>query len=833
MAIKYNNTSNYLAYKNIPVRAVLRNGNYIYGGPANGQSMYEVTWNTPAKVYSAFQVELTDSTNPLMETGSIVNNPTKDGGVLIASGSTITWDIQTTTDPGYTDATYTVTSGGVAITSPHVVIGDIAFNFESTVRSYKLTYTPSVGCAYVRVKRVGGVGYKGTDDVQFLEFTDTAQEITIYYGDVLTIQEFYPPSTIGYNPLDVTFDNGSDTITVTGDVVLNVVGSPKEFKILYPAAPVGVGYSISKDSQTFEVDSATGGEISVFFGETYTIRVWGEQYYRCPDCALIVQTSRVRLDFLSKTISSGGESVERAREFVFTITKESDYQLVISETEQCAKYALLLDFDEGTSTSSYLRFYRSPYYYSGENDVSSLSSFSLYASAADTTELPENTRYYSENALASEGYAIENVVITNEKGGLIETGDLIKSNITLATMTSQGIVATIVYPALPDGVTKLDIVRTDSKYSRSVSRTYSCDAGGGSFDQFNGEIYCYIGDVLELNAECPDFYLYPTIGVADDLVTGLTNSIDINELTETLIIQGGTRAVTVTFTNTADDVAGWWEFEVESNYPNSTIGITTEGGKGWLPIGSYTLCVGDKITQRGNVIKLMGSRNTPEFYMRHSADIKYRSPACAILKDGEVALASTRDANFSYEIPSAGIYVIQYSQGPLKTQEWESSQSWRSAAGTSLRYGEFDSEPSNNSQGDTLIAEDHLIVDGVFEMPNITHVALWYKAKRYLGDGVTGSFPRHDLTLENGDTFDEDWRRTGGLLPPDSADSVLVGDISWEYKNGYVNLEIGDEGKTYRKATYLKSTLSISEYDINYVGNISSTCVHWTHCGVI
>lgn len=830
MAIKYNNTSNYLAYKNIPVRAVLRNGNYIYGGPANGQSMYEVTWNTPAKVYSAFQVELTDSTNPLMETGSIVNNPTKDGGVLIASGSTITWDIQTTTDPGYTDATYTVTSGGVAITSPHVVTGDIAFNFESTVRSYKLTYTPSVGCAYVRVKRVGGVGYKGTDDVQFLEFTDTAQEITIYYGDVLTIQEFYPPSTIGYNPLDVTFDNGSDTITVTGDVVLNVVGSPKEFKILYPAAPVGVGYSISKDSQTFEVDSATGGEISVFFGETYTIRVWGEQYYRCPDCALIVQTSRVRLDFLSKTISSGGESVERAREFVFTITKESDYQLVISETEQCAKYALLLDFDEGTSTSSYLRFYRSPYYYSGENDVSSLSSFSLYASAADTTELPENTRYYSENALASEGYAIENVVITNEKGGLIETGDLIKSNITLATMTSQGIVATIVYPALPDGVTKLDIVRTDSKYSRSVSRTYSCDAGGGSFDQFNGEIYCYIGDVLELNAECPDFYLYPTIGVADDLVTGLTNSIDINELTETLIIQGGTRAVTVTFTNTADDVAGWWEFEVESNYPNSTIGITTEGGKGWLPIGSYTLCVGDKITQRGNVIKLMGSRNTPEFYMRHSADIKYRSPACTVLKDGEVALASTRDANFSYEIPSAGTYAIQYSQGPLKTQEWESDQRSRASTGASSLYWCFNLDASADSLEDTLIS-DGTLVDGIFEMPNVTHVALWYKAKRYLGDGITDSFPRHDLTLKNGGTFDEDWKRTGGLLPPDSADSVLVGNVSWVYENKYANVTIGD--RSYRKATYLNGTLSISEYNANYVGNIGSTCVHWTYCGVI
>lgn len=834
MPLKYNNTDNYLAYKNLPIVAVLQNGNYIYGKPASGIETYEINYNAPAKVYTSFLVSIDESVDPLVKPGIIIDNPTQAGGTIIASGSTISWTVTTeeTADPGYTDAAYTVKVNGRTVTSPYMVTGDVTFDFESEVKSYTLSYSRKIGCSYVRIKRVGGVGYRGTDDVEFFEFANSNKSVTVYYGDILTIQEVFP-SEVGYNAPTVTFGNGSDTITVTENVTLNIVSNPKEFKILYPAAPVGTSYSIKKGSTAVAVDTTTGGELSVLYNETYTIRVWAEQYYKSPACSVVVQTSGVKISSSSKTISSGGEDIERAREFGFTINKESDYQLTIAETEQCATYTLSLNLDKGTNTDeAYLSLYRSPYYYSGETNISSVSQFTLPADAEDKTLL-ENTRYFSCSAVALEGYAIENVKVVDDDGETITASDLVKSDITLTTVTSQGTIATIVYPAFPEGVTGLYIRRTNSKYSRTITRSYYCDTTGGSFNQFDGGIYCYIDDVLELNATRPDFYFYPTIGVADDLVTGITNSIDIDESTETLIIQGGTQAITVTFTNTADEVAGWWDFEIESDYLNSAIGIESEGDNGWISTGSHTLCVGDRIVQRGNIIKIMGNSTTPVFYMRHSANIEYRSPACALLKDGAVVLASTRDATVSYEIVSTGTYTTQYLQGPLKTKEWVSNERTCSNEGTYNLFFIFDNEEANDYAGKILIGKESLMVDGVTELPNITQSALWYKAKRYVGDGITGSFPRHDLTLENGGSFDEDWERTAGAFLPDSASSVLVGDVSWVYENTYGDTTITGGGGTYLKAHYSKASLHISKYDSVYIGTVSSTCVHWTCHGVI
>lgn len=806
MAIKYRNTSNYLAYKDIPVQAVLQNGNYIYGGPANGQSTYEVTWNTPAKVYSAFQVELTDSTDPFIGTGSIVNNPTKDGGVLIVSGSTIAWDIQTTTDPGYTDATYTVTSGGAEITSPHVVTGDVVFDFKSTVRSYTLSYTPSAGCAYVRVKRVGGVGYKGTDDVQFLEFTDAAQRITIYYGDILTIQEFYPPS-VGYNMPTVTL--GYYTDKVTGNVSINIVDNPKEYKLVYPALQTGFGFALSRNGTGISTN-ADGGELSVYYGETYTLRAYGSQYYKSPETTLREEATGQLLEYDTYSLSSYGyKTIERARIFDFTIG-ESDYILTIPTPERCDFYSVATDIGVGAGTYT-LTLYHSPYYYSGAN--SSISSVSSFEWDTSMTELPIETCYSALSVDgAEEGYAWEDRGLIDAEGDKLASRDAIETDVTLLLETSQGVKCTIVYPAFPDGVSGLTIKRTSSKYSRELGEEITCLETGGSFMIF-GQVYCYNDDVLQWHVTREDLWSFPTVGVADDMSTGLSGDFVTVGPVDNLIIQPGVQATIVTFTNTADDVAGWWDFKVESDYLNSAIGITSEiDRRAYISTGTYNLCLGDRLWQNGKEIIYNGNGG---FYFRHFADKNYRSPSCTIYRDGIVFEPETRVSYFGVTLNQTGAYTTGYTRGAEKTRACASDYvgPWTDYADDSVKTGNF-----------TLTSnfEDYL-VDGVLEAPVFTTATLSYKAKRYVGDGITVNFPTHTVTgITNGGSFDEDWEATQASITT-SMRHVLVGSISWTER-------YAASGTAYVIAA---GTMSFSKYNEVYVGSTSTTGAKFRLEGVV
>lgn len=806
MAIKYKNTSNYLAYKDIPVQAVLRNGNYIYGGPANGQSMYEVTWNTPAKVYSAFQVEITHSIDPLIGTGSIVNNPTKDGDVFVVGGCTIAWDIQTTTDPGYTDATYTVTSGGAQITSPHVVTDDIAFNFESTVRSYTLSYTPSVGCAYVRVKRVGGVGYKGTDDVQSLEFTDTAQEITIYYGDILTIQEFSPPS-VGYNMPTVTLESYVDK--VTGDVSINIVDNPKEYKLIYPALQTGFGFALSQDG-TDVPTNADGGELSVYYGETYTIQAYGSQYYESPQTTLQEEATGRMLEYDTYSLSSyGSKRIERARIFDFTIG-ESDYILTIPTPKQCDFYSVATDIGVGAGAYT-LTLYHSPYYYSGEN--SSIYSVSSFKWNTNMTQLPIDTCYSDLSVEETEeGYAWEEPGLIDAEGNKLTRRDEIETDVTLLLETSQGVKCTVVYPAFPDGMSGLKIKRTSSKYSRQLGGEITCLETGGSFMTF-GQVYCYNEDVLEWTVTRENLWGFPTIGIAGDMVTGVQGDFTTVGPVDNLIIQPGEQAIFTTFINTPNDEIGWWDFKIESDYLNPDLGITDESDRtARLVIGTNTVCVGDRLIQNGFEFVYNGNGG---FYCRHSADINYRTPSCAVLFEGEEVLPATRVSDFSYALSSQGTYTVNYVRGDEKTAVCRSSYEGP--------WTDYSDTPGRNTHSGTFYMEGSFLYDGVREIPIFTSACVGYDAKRFVGDGITANFPFHTVSgISNGGSFSADWKAT---MPsaPSSYDGALEGTVSW---TDVYAIENG-------RYVIAKATITFTTYDERFIGSTRTTGARFRLEGVV
>lgn len=806
MAIKYRNTSNYLAYKDIPVQAVLQNGNYIYGGPANGQSTYEVTWNTPAKVYSTFQVELTNSTDPFIGTGSIVNNPTKDGGVLIVSGSTIAWDIQTTTDPGYTDATYTVTSGGAEITSPHVVTDDVVFDFESTVRSYTLSYTPSAGCAYVRVKRVGGVGYKGTDDVQFLEFTDAAQRITIYYGDILTIQEFYPPS-VGYNMPTVTL--GSYTDKVTSNISINIVDNPKEYKLIYPALQTGFGFALSRNGTGISIN-ADGGELSVYYGETYTLRAYGSQYYKSPETTLREEATGQLLEYDTYSLSSYGyKTIERARIFDFTIG-ESDYTLTIPTPEQCDFYSVATDIGVGAGTYN-LTLYYSPYYYSGETSrTSSVSSFTWNTSM---TELPIETCYSVLSVgEAEEGYAWEESGLIDAEGNKLTRRDAIETDVTLLLETSQGVKCTVVYPAFPDGMSGLTIKRTSSKYSRQLGGEITCLETGGSFMTF-GQVYCYNDDVLEWTVTRENLWGFPTIGIAGDMVTGVQGDFTTVGPVDNLIIQPGEQAIFTTFINTPNDEIGWWDFKIESDYLNPDLGITDESDRtARLAIGTNTVCVGDRLVQNGAEFVYDGNGG---FYCRHSADINYRTPSCAVLFEGEEVLPATRVSDFSYALSSQGTYTVNYIRGDEKTAVCRSSYEGP--------WVDYSDTPGRNTHSGTFYMESSFLYDGVREIPIFTSAGVGYNVKRFVGDSITISFPFHTISgISNGGSFSADWKATMPSVPS-SYDGALEGTVSWT--DVYA---VEDE-----RYVIAKGTITFTTYEERFIGSTITTGAKFRLEGVV
>lgn len=378
-----------------------------------------------------------------------------------------------------------------------------------------------------------------------------------------------------------------------------------------------------------------------------------------------------------------------------------------------------------------------------------------------------------------EGYKIENarVIVNGHSYSFnqkIVVGDYTVNYEYLPVAGSRSVLR---FPAAPEGVL-YSIARTSSVYALHAGLTVLSKEDSSVADSYGEDPRkpaLYEGDRIEITVERQHGYTYAEFALngssTQDGVGQFTLEADSNEIT---VEQLPLRGTPVTFRNPEEDF-GYSRFDVESLYYNKYVADACVG------TGDIELFVGDKIVSDGEK-KIDGET------MRVTKDNAYRTPSVGLKKpDGTVVLAPTRQY-VSYVLDEDGIEVV-YEAGAKKTTSKD------------LGTTKFQSKDTFTH---TIPYE---LVNGALEKANMTYVTIGYYVKRYLGDGIITQFPYKTVNVQANESFSQDWTRTGGLLPPDSAKGVLEGSFT-----------VGDT----------TCTLKITSYDVNYVSTISSKGCRYT-----
>lgn len=557
----------------------------------------------------------------------------------------------------------------------------------------------------------------------------------------------------------------------------------ESFKIVdfsYPAVPKGVkGYTVYANDVPVLTSPNKAGTIKVGLYDYIKVKVErADNYQNIRDVRLYCGEEEYRgfeeLD-TEEYVSTGSQ---KKRKVVFSVMSKvvkavkTSVRLEITAGAPCSVQYVTIPIKTGITSVSY-EFVPSPWTKRNAEAIQGEITFTSNFGVVEGASVRLISIKRDEGFIVTSSYAYVNGSSYSSKQGII-VGDY---PVEYRYDIDEGRKSIVKFPAAPEGVV-YSIARTSSTYSLHPSldileESESVEAGVYGNDP--RRLALYEGDKIVVSTTRLHGYTYAEFGLNGGVTengngTFILNA-DANEITVEQIPEKGTG---VPFHNPDEDF-GYSKFIVESRYFNESVVDSHIGA------GDFELFVGDKIISDGE--RKIGSET-----MRVTKDMAYRTPSVGLKKaDGTVIVAPTRQY-VSYVLDSDGIEAV-YTKGALKSSNREMETVKFQSKGN---YSEF---------------IPFVLIDGALEKANVTSVLIGYYVKRYLGDGIITQFPYKTVTVKANESFSQDWERTGGLLPPDSASGVLEGNF---------------------KVDTTTCTLHITSYDVNYVSNISSKGCRYT-----
>ena len=408
------------------------------------------------------------------------------------------------------------------------------------------------------------------------------------------------------------------------------------YTINYPATPRGTGFKVTVNGTEAVSCPTEAGVIGVFDGDDIEIRTYALAFYSNPVSSVQCGLTTINGEAYSVNIEEG-VSIDRATKYKFKST--SNIVLALSPAESAPKVRVNIDKDEGVN-SLQVSYYSSPYGVKFDQDRSFSSAIYTQKCDADYAEFTFGCRIKSIDSITcNEGYK-DNTKSFDNSNVLISDNQC-----TLFATSIKGEIASIICPALTEGIEGYRIYMVKSDYSRGLIGSYPIYEGGNTAQVINQRTYgskiysLYKDDKIIIVIDRLDGYKLPSISINDETILSCREvSVTLKDISTNLTITDGEKGVAVKLNNEPLETGEYVLLTVESEY--------SDGGT----LQNPNIYVGDHIS-------------IPLHPHSRVGNLSFRKPGVGLSADSVEIVPVNFTSDITYVVDKISTLTINLQQG--------------------------------------------------------------------------------------------------------------------------------------------------------------------------